>query len=350
MTIGKLTQRAALASGVLFTAILSAPQVQAAPGQCWPTAGTHPFSFVFAPRLEDPAQNVTGIVIPDAAGNNWNMTENYDVQCECRSRTASYVSAKPSLGGGGLPIGPLTYYALNEYLAVASEVYVGGNLRQYIPTPFSNVSNRKTELQPGESCASAPYSSGARGRIHLYFRKPFVGQTIIPNTRLVESYVSVINGVSSTIPVSVVTMSGIVTVPQSCEISPQTVVVDFGDILATGFKTKGQMPPGFIPHQKELTLACRNISAGVRVSLSFRGEADANMPVALKTSNGSIGVMIEDRLGKAVSPQSGRLPVDFNYPGQTGSTRISLYPINTTGQAPAVGTFNATATIQAEIE
>lgn len=60
--------------------------------------------------------------------------------------------------------------------------------------------------------------------------------------------------------------------------------------------------------------------------------------------------MIEDRLGKAVSPQSGRLPVDFNYPGQTGSTRISLYPINTTGQAPAVGTFNATATIQAEIE
>ncbi|SVK52679.1 putative fimbrial protein StiH [Acinetobacter baumannii] len=146
-------------------------------------------------------------------------------------------------------------------------------------------------------------------------------------------------------------MSGTVTVPQSCEISPQTVTVDFGDILTTNFQTKGAMPPRFTPEERTLTLACRNISDGVKVSLSFRGEADGSMPEALKTSNSNIGVMIKDMQGNVIRPQSGRLPIDnFQYPNQSGSSRISVYPINTTGQAPSVGQFNATATIQAEIQ
>ncbi|WP_249337103.1 fimbrial protein [Serratia plymuthica] len=346
----KLNQRVVISCGLLCAAMLSLPQAQAAFGQCRPIGGTHQFSFIFAPTLSRPEQNITGMVINNASGNNWNLSDTYDVQCECTNRTASYVTARPSLPVQNHVDGPLTYYVLNEYLAVASEVYIGGNLQQYIPTPFNNISNRKTELEPGESCASAPYSSGARGRVHLYFRRPFVGQTIIPNTRLVENYVSVANGVSSVTPVSTVMMNGVVTVPQNCEISPQTVMIDFGDILSTDFQTKGNMPPNFTPHQKELTLACRNISEGVKISLSFRGEADSNMPDLLKTTNGSIGVRINDRSGYPVSPQNGRLGVDFNYPSQSGNTRFSAYPVNTTGQMPAVGKFNATATIQAEIQ
>ncbi|WP_233527802.1 fimbrial protein [Serratia sp. PAMC26656] len=346
----KSSQRIMFAYSLLFAAMLSAQSAQAALGQCKPAGGTHPFSFTFTPTLTNPAQNVTGLVIENAAGNNWNLSGTYDVQCECKNRTASYITAKSSLPTQTHNDGRLSYYALNEYLAVASEVYVAGYRNEYIPTPFSNVSNLKNEMGQDESCASAHYSSGARGRIHLYFRRPFVGQTIIPSTQLVETYVSVSNGVSSVIPVSTVSMSGVVTVPQNCEISPQTVVVDFGDILSTSFRTKGAMPPGFTPHQKELTLACRNISSGVKVSLSFRGEVDSNIPAALRTSNSSIGVMIEDRFGGTISPQSGRLPVDFLYPSQSGSTRFSVYPINTTGQAPAAGVFTATATIQAEME
>jgi len=350
MTTGKKIQHAAFVGTLLLTAALSAQQAQAAFGQCRPTSGTHGFAFRFSPTLTNPAQNVTGLVIENAAGNNWNLSDTYDVQCECSNRTASYVTAKSLLPQEVRKDGRLTYYALNEYLGVASEVFIAGDRNQFIPAPFSNESNWKTEMQPDESCARAPYSSGARGKIHLYFRRPFVGVTTIPNTRLVETYISVSSGVNSTIPVSVVSMSGTVTVPQSCEISPQTVVVDFNDIMKPDFQTKGAMPRGFTPRQKELILACRNISAGVKVSLSFRGEADANMPTALKTSNSSIGVMINDLSGNPIAPQSGRLPVDFQYPTQIGRTGISLYPVNTTGQAPTVGTFNATATIQAEIE
>lgn len=199
---------------------------------------------------------------------------------------------------------------------------MAGYRNEFIAAPFTNESNFKTDMDgDDESCASTPYNSGARGRIHLYFRRPFVGVTTIPSTRLVDTYVSVVSGVKSDVPVSTISMSGTVTVPQSCEISPQTVTVDFGDILTSNIQTKGAMPPRFTPEERTLTLACRNISAGVKVSLSFRGEADGSMPEALKTSNRDIGVMIKDMQGNVIRPQSGRLPIDnFNIP-----TRVAVH-------------------------
>ncbi len=352
MATGISIQRRAIAGGLLACAILAVQQAQAAPGQCTPISGTHGFSFAFSPSLSDPSQNVTGRIIKNADKNAWNLPGSYYVKCECTARTASYITAKMLLTNPIFQEGGLTYYALNEYLGVASEVFVAGQRNEYLAAPFTNETNRKTSMDgDDESCARSPYNSGARGRIHLYFRRPFVGVTAIPNTRLVETYVSVVSGVKSDTPVSTISMSGTVTVPQSCEISPQTVMVDFGDIVSTHFQTKGAMPPRFTPEERTLTLSCRNISEGVKVSLSFRGEADGNMPEALKTSNRDIGVMIKDMQGNVIRPQSGRLPIDdFYYPDQSGSSRISVYPINTTGQAPSVGQFNATATIQAEIQ
>lgn len=351
MVKGISIKRVVSAGGLLLSMMLYAQQAQAVFGQCKPKSGTKGFSFVFSPKLVDPSQNMAGRIIKNADGGKWNLAGSYLVECECQYRTASYVTAKVLLSDQVFSEGGLTYYALNEYLGVASEVYVAGYREEYIAAPFENESNKKTDMDgDDESCASTPYNSGAKGRIHLYFRRPFVGVTTIPSTKLVETYVSVVSGVSSDVAVSTVSMSGTVTVPQSCEISPQTVTVDFGDILTTDFQTKGAMPSRFTPHEKTLTLACSNISNGVKVSLSFRGEADGNMPEALKTSNDSIGVMIKDLFGNPIAPQNGRLPVDFQYPSQSGRTGISVYPINTTGKAPAIGKFNATATIQAEIQ
>ncbi|MCC4107268.1 fimbrial protein [Serratia ureilytica] len=352
MATGIVFQRRIIVGGLLACSMLSAQQAQAAFGQCTPISGTYGFSFLFAPILTDPSQNVVGRIIKNADGNNWNLPGSYRVKCECQTRTASYVTAKMLLSEPVFSSGGLTYYALNEYLGVASEVFVAGYRNEYIAAPFTNQSNYKTDMDgDDESCASTPYNSGARGRIHLYFRRPFVGVTIIPNTRLVDTYVSVASGVQSDTPVSTISMNGSVIVPQSCEISPQTVTIDFGDILTSAIQTKGALPSGITPQERTLTLACRNISEGVKVSLSFRGEADGTMPEALKTSNRDIGVMIKDMQGNVIRPQSGRLPIDnFQYPNQSGSSRISVYPINTTGQAPVVGQFNATATIQAEIQ
>lgn len=125
-----------------------------------------------------------------------------------------------------------------------AKFFVAGYRNAFIAAPFTNESNFKTDMDgDDESCASTPYNSGARGRIHLYFRRPFVGVTTIPSTRLVDTYVSVVSGVKSDVPVSTISMSGTVTVPQSCEISPQTVTIDFGDILTSNIQTKGRWRP-----------------------------------------------------------------------------------------------------------
>ena len=318
-----------------------------APGQCEAIGGPKGYSFTFSPTFTDPAQNVAGKVIENAAGSNWNSPSSYLASCGCTSMTAAYITATSALTTLNHTDGPLKYYVLNEYLAVSSQVYIGGEYKDYVPAPFNNQTNRATQ---SGGCFRQPYLSGSRGKINLYFRRPFVGQSIIPYTKLLDVYLSSTNGVTSPTPVSSVSMSGMVTVPQNCEINPQPVTVNFGDILSGSFSTKGAKPAGFTPIRRELTLACRNISDGVKISLSFQGTPDPNEPTALISSNTDIAVKIVDTQGTAITPQSGRLPVAMDYVNQSGRSEISLYPINTTGNSPEVGSFNATATIRAEIE
>lgn len=322
-------------------------QAQAAPGQCVADSGTKSYAFSFVSTMTEPSQNTTGKVIPDAAGNNWNMQSVYSVTCECTSMTAAYATALSALPTLDHNDGTMNYFVLNDYLAVGSMVWIHGELQKYVATPFRNISNLNYPLS---SCFSQPFLSGARGKISLYFRRPFVGKNVIPSTKILDVYLSSTSGVTSTRPVSTVTMSGTVIVPQKCDINPQPVTVDFGDILSGSFTRKGAMPDNFAKVTRQLTLACTNISDGVKISLSFQGTPDLNDPTALKTDNDDIAVRIEDAAGNGITPVSGNLPVNFDYTTQSGSTQMGLYPINTTGHTPQTGTFNARATIRAEIQ
>jgi len=341
-------QQIGAAALLAVAGLVVAPQALAeAPGQCSSDAGTKDYSFNFSSTMTDPSQNIAGKIIPNAAGNAWNSSSTFRATCGCTTMTAAYATAVSELPTVDHTDGTDTYFVLNEYLAVSSQVWIAGSRQAYVPAPFNNVSNLATA---SGTCASQPYSSGSKGQVNLYFRRPFVGQNVIPATKLVSVYLASTSGVKSASPVSTVTMSGTVIVPQNCDINPQPVTVDFGDILAGSFKTKGAKPDNFTPVNKQLTLACRNISEGVKINLSFQGTADGNEPTALKSSNSDIAVKIEDRNGNVIAPQSGRLPVTMDYSAQSGATEINLYPVNTTGNNPAVGTFNATATIKAEIE
>ncbi len=324
-----------------------APQALAVPaGQCSSDQGTMDYPFNFNAAITIPEQNIAGKVVENAAGDSWNSKTNYKATCGCTNMTAAYATAVSPLVEIDHTDGAITYYTLDEYLAVGSLVYIGGSRQQFVPAPFTNESNGSSASGP---CTSQPYTSGAKGQVNLYFRRPFVGQTIIPNTKLLDIYLSSTSGVKSSTPVSSVYMSGTVTVPQNCEINPQPVNVDFGDILVNKFKTKGAKPDGFTPINKQLTVACRNISQGVVISLSFQATPDINEPMAFKTSNDDIGVIIEDQNGNKITPKSGKLPVTMDYDAQSGTTEMNVYPINTTGNTLAVGEFNATATIRAEI-
>ncbi|MCR0997288.1 fimbrial protein [Serratia rubidaea] len=335
-------------AGVYVPQTLAAP----APGTCVSEGGTQKYPFTFETSFDSPDKNTTGMIIENASQDKWNISQPYFATCGCSTMNAAYFSAVPLLKGLDYidPTG-WEYHILNDFLSVASKVHIAGGLGKDVQVPFTNISNRNGSYEVACSGKKNEYYSGAKGTINLRFRRPFVGVQVIPPTRLVEVYMSSTSGVTSPTPVSYVMMSGSVTVPQNCEISPQPVTVNFGDIASTEFKEKGKMPKNFTPHHKELTLACRNISDGVKISLSFQGEADPNDATALKSTNKDIAVKVEDSLSSdVISPNNGRLPVMMNYTDQTGKTGINVYPINTSNEMPEVGVFNSTATIRVEIE
>lgn len=314
---------------------------------CGPYTSTKVYNFGMNYNLTTPAENTKGIIKHKAF--TWNTTGIYSVRCACSGLFfAPYVTTTvPENGGVVYNDGTNKYYAINNYLAVASSIFVGGEVKRMVPAPF-HMSNQNTTRS---HCEASPWETGNRGTVSLYFRRAFVGVQTIPVTKLVDVFIAVNKESRSTVPVASVYMSGTVTVPQSCSINGGGVItIPFGDIIATNIKTKGEMARGFTPKNQQLNVACNNISEGVKVSLSFQGRPDPSEPSVLATTNEDVGVKIENSSGTVIPPVSGVLPLNMNYASQSASSQIKIYPINTTGKTPGTGDFTATATIQAEIE
>ncbi|CAE1149501.1 fimbrial protein [Serratia rhizosphaerae] len=344
--------------------IFAAPSLLAAPapGTCENTSdGTTEYPFSFDRKFDSPDQNVGGQFFRNIY--EWNLNKSYIANCGCSRMREAFFTAKSTLPEDiGVSDGEnpgLQYFKLNDFLSVASEVYIAGRERSYFKVPFNQIGNKNSQAADEVACNATKntYKSGSIGKVHIYFRRPFVGTQVIPPTRLLEVYMTSSRDAISALPVSYVMMSGTVTVDQQCVLNGlgagQPISINFGNIMSTEFKTKGAMPKEFTPHRKELRLACNNISDGVKVNLSFHGEPDPNVSTALKTdSNPDVAVRIDDPMGTPISPAGGRLPINMNFgtTEQTGSTEITVYPINTTGELPKVGVFNSSATIKVNIE
>lgn len=340
----KLTNRAKLVMGGILC--LFSVSSFADTGWCTATSGTNNFSFDFIKNFTNPNDNSSDMNF--IRTYQWDLNKFYKAKCDCISGGQLYVRAQVPLGAETRSVDKLKYYSLNKYLEVASEIFIGGGRGAYIATPFTQDSNEQYDMC---SATALDYATGSKGYVSLYFTRPFVGQVAIPTTKILDLYASRISGSFGPIPISSVYMSGSVTVPQSCNINAgQVINVDFGNIVASKIKTKGEIPEGMIPKLIDMTVACNNISDGVKISLSINGTASSDDPTALATSNNDIAVRILDATGTPVEPNNGLLPVIMNYAAQTGTSSMSLAPINVTGHEPAVGEFNAVATIKAEMQ
>jgi type 1 fimbria pilin len=317
----------------------------AATGWCTTVGGTKIYNFPFVKLFDNPEDNKAGTYFTRTY--EWSLAANYAANCDCTAPANTfYKTVVPGNLTATRDYNGLHYYSLNPYLEVATELYVGGNKKKWIATPFNNEDNEF----PSACSGVTNWISGANGYVSLYFTRAFVGQVDIPSTKVLDLYGTKVSGSYGGVPMSSVYMSGSVTVPQSCEINAgQVINVDFGNIRSNDIKTPGAIATGFTPKVVNMTLACNNISNGVVVSLSFSGEPSSGDPTALKTDNNDIGVRVRDANNNIVPPVNGSLPVTFDYSSQSGSSSMSLAPMNVTGNTPAVGQFKAVATINAEI-
>jgi len=344
-------------AGVLGAGLFSAQALANGWGPCETIGGTHSFNVTLEKQLSNPSQNSAGTTVTDFA--DWNLGGNYyHATCQCpddTSQTAYTYFKAVSPIRDVIDVSGIQYYKVNDNIAFAAQVRLAGNRPRYINVPFEDESNGARDRGGCKGNESANWGSGSVGKLSLYIVRPFVGETDIPNTQLVDVYATMSAG-SYSQPVTSVYISGRVTVSQSCALDSGNLEIDLGEYASSDFKDrKGAKPDGVTVYTKELQFKCANVSDGIKVFLRIEGKANDNDPNAIDVGSPDVGVIVESAQGilipndassmqeMAVSP----LVDDIH---RVAKTKISAYPISTTGALPAGGNYEGVATLRVEVE
>ncbi|WP_219675196.1 fimbrial protein [Klebsiella michiganensis] len=332
---------------MLFVYGATATSTYASTGWCSPSGGSpNIFTYNFGTKqISDPSQNTAGTVFSDVY--TWDLGSNYLAVCDCESGNiyqVTYFETKTDLPLGHSD-GTYQFYKIGDDLEVATSIFVSGKRNEYVPTPWVSVSNEGTDNYQCNSTYN--YLTGSQGKLSLYIAKSFVGTSVI-NTKILDIYGSTVSGSFGGSSLVSLYIQGQVIVPQTCSVNAgQIVTVDFGSFMSGEFKNKGQMPAGYTPKTITVPIKCNGMDANASLTLRFQAEASADEPAAIKTSNDDVGVQITDDSGKVIEPNSGLIPFQLDDNLQATVT-FHAAPISTTGNAPAEGTFSATAYIRVD--
>ncbi|CAI1769507.1 long polar fimbrial protein LpfD [Serratia quinivorans] len=323
---------------------------------CYPLTGVpYTFNYDFSSSIKIDADNKPGQLIRDAG--IWDLGQRFYSSCRCGSGNTyatTYQTATSPLPIGD-PSGNEVFYKLNEYLDASIMIWIGGKTLAYRAIPFKNVSvvNGSGENDACES-TTIPWTDGSKGKISLRINKPFVGMTRIPPTELAVLYIATNPDESGGIATAKINITGEVTVPQSCVINTgQVITVDFGNIAGKQFYTRGQKPDGFTPVEKTVSVQCRNIEAQTNLTMRIVATADSDYPDAIASNKKGIGVVMTNKQGKVMIPNSYHEPLPLDVlplNAREGDFSFSAYPVKTQDADVPVGPFTATGTLRVDFD
>ncbi|WP_168195854.1 fimbrial protein [Nissabacter sp. SGAir0207] len=322
-------------------------------GPCVPDSSGNSVLVRSFDRILDPTQNVVGKVLPDLIPIDHGGT--FSITCTCEGGSAPlYFQSRSSLSTPQYEEGGLTYYYANPFLAIGTRLTVmpHGNL----PVPFDEVTDNVPI--PCGSDGKAHIDNvpvGYTGTISFYLEHAFVGVHYFDMIILAQVYgrwgTQGSYGVAS---LSRVLLTGIVTVPLSCEINDgQVITVDFGSLRASDISSRGVKPARFEPNLITLNYVCSDVSESMTVELALVGEESADLPGVLQTTNPDIGIQILDSARNPLAINSGRVPLrlqQYKTGAEPGQATLYAYPVNTTGTTPAPGGFSASAIMRIDFQ
>ncbi|TNV17209.1 hypothetical protein FH968_18460 [Buttiauxella sp. B2] len=293
--------------------------------------------------ITDSAQNTAGQTFDSAA--KWNTGTQIPVKCDTpNSPSGRYFSATSPLPVSSND-GTRTWYRVNEYLDTAIQIVVK-SLR-YIP--FTNVYT----AQGNDTNGRTEMTAGSSGIIDLKIVRPFVGTTSFDNIHVGSVYLMHKGFTSqSPTPIAEIFLNGIVSVPQNCTVNAGTIIsVNLGTVYASDLKTQGEMPANYTPKSFNVPIECNYGASLANLTLRVEGTASANNSDALQSDNPDVGVVITDGSGGVLAPNNmnNNLPLQLNQvDADNYSTTVTLeaYPVNTTGNVPAEGTFTTLALLR----
>lgn len=351
----------------LFFIIAAMQGAKAYTGECTPDSGTYNYRYNFGMlNVVDPKGNKPGYLFPRPY--QWNLGSVYTGTCDCDPANEGpdspipnkYFQTRTSLASGHKD-GTRNFFIINDYLEVATSVWVEGGLFQYVDTPWSSQSNEYASLNHvvgnnGHSCKSPDltqsnyltFTTGSKGQLWMYITKSFVGDIYIPDIKVEDIYASMTPDVFGGTPVSSIWINGQISVPQKCEINAgQIITIDFGKIWSGDFTTKGQKPLGYVEKQIKASMKCNNINAYTNLTVRFESETTPEYPDAIKTNNPDVGVELIDDSGKLILPNTGLIPFQINE-NYEATVTFKAAPISTTGNVPTAGQFQALAYIRVD--
>lgn len=329
-------------------------------GACSTDKGTHQFHFPFQATFNDPSQNSHQSTLPNA--HSWNLPTTYSATCTCNSGGSTpelNFSASTSLAlgyKGQVNAKTMQFFKVNRNIQVAFEVFIGGNRNEFIAAPFSMEGNRTFERCSYGSIQGNNFASGGRGRLHLMIDRPFVGQSRIPSTKVLDIYGTTYrDDPHPSTPMASVWMSGEVNVPQSCRLEPGVVTIDFDKRSAHEIAKIGQ--PGQQPISRTLQVKCTNISEMVGINLSFEGHpstVDSNILAVNDRSD--LGIVLKNN-GHVVPPvnpggipgERNNIALEFNPADQRGQFSIEAYPVRLKERLKP-GPFESQVTLKFDFE
>lgn len=245
----------------------------------------------------------------------WNLGRNYDVTCNCSKPGGAIPGAVSLTTKTDLAKGysaevngeQRQFFKVNRNIQVASEVWIAGKRLQFVPVPLASVSNLETGT---DNCGSNgmtgtfDFGTGSQGRLHLLIGKPFIGESVIPRTKLFD-LMATMEGTSTAgaPPMVNVWMSGSVVVPQSCQLAPgQAMTIDFGNLNPWELPAPGESPQRTV--SRTFKVKCENISEMVAINLTLEGNPHQAQSNALAVNDRSDLAIIlkEERWTHRASP------------------------------------------------
>lgn len=335
-------------------------------GQCSPQRGTQSFAFSFNNTFTSPEESSRQTLMPNA--HSWALGGKYAATCKCSKPEshfpgAIYLTTKTDLAKGYTATvngTEMQFYKATRNLQVAAEVFVGGERNEYVPIPFTSVSNLQSEQRWcnfwGEF-SSTSFNAGTQGHLHLMIDEPFIGESVIPRTKLFD----MIGTLEQASPVGATPMadfwvSGSVVVPQSCQLAPgQLTTIDFGTLNPKELATLRETPQRSV--SRTFNVQCRNLSEKVAVNLTLEGRPHPAERDTLEVNDRSDLVIVLKNNGRIVPPLSensspapeNRIPLIIDRGDQTAQFELEAYPVKMDKQV-APGEFTSQATVKFEFE
>lgn len=311
---------------------------------CVPVGGTHMFyANNIETKITDVDKDTPGTIIKDAA--SFNLGGTYSTT-GCGNRSPAYITTTSPLPVIGDNSEGGKWYQVNEYLGLAMQGWVAGNVNKYFHVPFISKSNQyNTNTQNN-------WESGSKGKVSIQILKSFIGFSAFSKV-IMQTQISRNPNTGASGPfVSQLVMSGQVIVPQNCEIDGgTTVAMNFGNIGASAFSQAGagNKPAGVNPQTHTIGIKCKNIDA--QALLSLRLEATTVSGNAMVSDNTDIGFIVADKDKKPLTPNNINSTIPFTLDDNASySLPITAWPVSVTGNKPAEGVFTAEGYLRVDFQ